>query len=167
MQGEIYPSEPVFELEGSASKIDLSAWISGLSFVAGFWIADLSRVASDISKKPELALIMLAAFAAFFGIILLIQNYMKFSLRATSYGQPNNLVTGGIFQYSRNPIYVAFLLPLASIGVFSVGAALAAIILYIGAMNATIIRTEELHLLGKFGKDYKNYLARAPRWLLV
>jgi protein-S-isoprenylcysteine O-methyltransferase Ste14 len=158
--------DPVFELRSIFCRIDLSAWISGLSFAAGLYIADLDHATEALHQNSQVGSVMFAAIAIFFGLIMLIQRHMRFSVRATSYGEPQRLVTDGIFKYSRNPIYVAFLIPLASITTLSPFAAVAAIILYIGAMNATIIRCEERKLERKFGDDYTRYLARVPRWFL-
>jgi protein-S-isoprenylcysteine O-methyltransferase Ste14 len=162
----IRTQDPVFELKGIFGRIDLSAWIAGLSFAAGLYIADLAHVATTLNQNSRTAVAMISAIAIFFGSILLIQRHMQFSIRATSYGQPQRLVTTGIFKYSRNPIYVAFLIPLMAIAAIAPFASAAAIILYVGTMNATIIRSEELELERKFGDDYARYLASVPRWFL-
>ena len=91
---------------------------------------------------------------------------MRLSLLANTFGAPGHLVTSGIFGYSRNPIYVAFFIPLASIAVFSISGAIAAIALYVLAMNLTVIRKEERDLLAAFGDEYAHYLSSAPRWLI-
>ena len=50
---------------------------------------------------------------------------MRLSLLANSFGSPDALVTSGPFRVSRNPIYVAFLAPIASLALFSAAVALA------------------------------------------
>jgi protein-S-isoprenylcysteine O-methyltransferase Ste14 len=162
----VFVEDPVLELRGLAGRIDLSAWVSGLSFVAGVYMANLDHAATVVTQTPWTGATILVAFAIFFGLILLIQRHMRFSLTATTYGQPPRLVTSGVFSYSRNPIYVAFLIPLISLAAISVPAALAAIVLYVGAINATIIRSEERHLLAAFGAEYARYYASVPRWFL-
>lgn len=165
MQAQAFIAKPVFELKGRASVIDLSAWLSGLSYAAGLALIGPVRIESEIvNGRPALFLLPLT-YLAFLMSVLLIQRHMRFSLLANTFGSPQRLVTGGVFQYSRNPIYVAFFLPLASLAVISMSAAMAAIGVYILAMNLTVIRKEERDLLNAFGPDFAKYLTQAPRWL--
>ena len=161
--------EPVFELKGIASRIDLSAWLSGLSFGAGLWLCETAGMAQEIlSGGPGLRVIAaaFAIFLAFLASVLAIQRHMRLSLLANTFGSPRRLVTGGVFRFSRNPIYVAFFLPLASIAYFSLAAAIAATAIYVLAMNLTVIRKEERDLYQAFGAEYAHYLRTVPRWVI-
>jgi protein-S-isoprenylcysteine O-methyltransferase Ste14 len=166
MQARNFVSEPLFELKGRASFIDLSAWISGLSFAAGLVLADLGGIERQIINGETGPFVVLLSCAMFFAVSILIQRHMRLTLLANSFGSPRRLVTGGIFRYSRNPIYVAFLFPLATISVFSVAAAAASTGLYVLAMSLTVIRKEERELLAGFGGEYASYLTQVPRWIL-
>ena len=165
MQGQTFIAEPLFELKGRASLIDLSAWLSGLSFAAGLALAGPARIEHELVNGNPWLLALPLAYVTFLAIVLLIQRHMRLSLLANTFGSPKHLVTSGIFQFSRNPIYVAFLLPLASLAVLSLPAAIAAIGIYILAMNTTVIRKEERDLLNAFGPEFAGYLRQAPRWL--
>ncbi len=166
MQPQATIAKPVFELKGRAAVIDLSAWLSGLSYAAGLALVGPEQLASEITHGGMALFLLPLAYAAFLAIVLIIQRHMRLSLLANTFGSPQRLVTGGIFQYSRNPIYVAFLLPLTSLAILSVAAAIAAIGIYILAMNLTVIRKEERELLEGFGAEFADYLTKAPRWLL-
>ncbi len=166
MQAAITYDEPIFELKGRWNTIDLSAWISGACFACGIWMAGFSDVEAELMRGGFGTFIMAASIAVFFGVILMVQRHMKFALLAQSYGTPKRLVTDGVFKYSRNPIYVAFLLPLASIAAFSAMASIAAIDLYILVMTLTVIRKEERDLAATFGKDFLQYTKNVPRWLV-
>ena len=75
------------------------------------------------------------------------------------------LVTSGIFSRSRNPIYVADALILASHAAW-LGRPLA--LLGVPALVAALhpqIRAEEIALLRRFGREYDVYLAHVPRWI--
>lgn len=159
-------AEPLFELKGRANRIDLSAWLSGLSFGSGVILSQTSAATDDALINNFSALVMIASFAAFLVAVLLIQRHMRMSLLANTFGSPRRLVQSGVFRYSRNPIYVAFFLPLASIAIVSLSAAIAATGLYILAMNLTVIRKEERDLLTAFGPEYADYLASTPRWIV-
>jgi len=157
---------PIFELKGRASGIDLSAWISGAAFCAGLFLAQSPAMTADILSAGPGTRLIASAVAIFLLSVLAIQRHMRLSLLADTFGAPRRLVTSGIFALSRNPIYVAFCVPLTSIAVFSLSAAVAAIGLYVLAMNLTVIRKEERDLLAAFGDDYAHYLGSAPRWIV-
>ena len=75
------------------------------------------------------------------------------------------LVTTGVFSRSRNPIYVADGLLLASYAAL-LGRPLA--LLGIPALVAALhpqIRAEEEALRRRFGSDYASYVAHVPRWV--
>jgi protein-S-isoprenylcysteine O-methyltransferase Ste14 len=157
---------PVFELKGKWNTIDLSAWISGLSFATGLWLAGLDQVETAIVTGALPAVVLAAGIAAFFMCSLYLQRKMRLSLASNTFGSPKRLTTTGVFGLTRNPIYVAFLIPLASISAFSLLAAIAATQLYVLLMTITVIRKEERDLLETFGQSYADYVRHAPRWLM-
>jgi protein-S-isoprenylcysteine O-methyltransferase Ste14 len=84
---------------------------------------------------------------------------------AVSHGPaPQKLCTSGPFKYSRNPIYAAFVLPLAAHGYYSIVAAVLSISLYMIITTTLIIHREERLLLARFGATYHNYRHHTPRW---
>ncbi|MBL8881789.1 MAG: isoprenylcysteine carboxylmethyltransferase family protein [Hyphomicrobium sp.] len=166
MPASIELQAPLIELKGGLNRIDLSAWISGASFAAGMALAASPAMAQSLFSGGLGLYVLLGAFGVFIVSVLAIQRHMRLSLLANTFGAPGHLVTSGIFGYSRNPIYVAFFIPLASIAVFSISGAIAAIALYVLAMNLTVIRKEERDLLAAFGDEYAHYLSSAPRWLI-
>lgn len=159
-------AKPVFELNGLLGRIDLSAWLSGASFAAGLWFCNGPAITADFAAFGIGFRLILAGFALFLASVLIIQRHMRLSLLANTFGSPRHLVTSGIFRYSRNPIYVAFLLPLAALAYFSCSAAIAAIALYIWSMNLTVIRKEERDLAALFGAEYAQYCRLVPRWVI-
>jgi protein-S-isoprenylcysteine O-methyltransferase Ste14 len=157
---------PLFQLKGRAAKIDLSAWISGFSYTLGILLVCHERMNVTPDQSAVITFSLIASLVAFFACVMMIQKHMRLSLMANTFGEPAHLVTTGIFQFSRNPIYVAFILPLASLAVMSLSAAILAIAFYITAMNLTVLRKEERDLRQLFGDTYMNYAAKAPRWIL-
>ena len=76
------------------------------------------------------------------------------------------LVTDGPFNYTRNPIYVAFTLIYA--GIAALANSIWTLLLLPGVlviMQRGVIEREELYLERKFGEDYCNYKARVRRWI--
>jgi len=77
-----------------------------------------------------------------------------------------NIVTTGVYRWSRNPIYTGFCLVNMGIGISAnnfwifVSFIPGAILVYIIA-----IAKEESYLEGKFGEEYLAYKAKVRRWL--
>jgi len=76
------------------------------------------------------------------------------------------LVTGGPYRFTRNPMYIGFLLLLLGIGlIFSLEWALVlwptlALVLHYG-----VVIREEAYLAKKFGASYQEFLSNTRRWL--
>lgn len=77
-----------------------------------------------------------------------------------------HLVTGGPFRFSRNPIYLANVLLLAGIGLFTNNLWLVMLAPLQGyATQKLAIEREEAHLEARFAKTYRDYKKRVNRWL--
>ncbi|MCP5057478.1 MAG: isoprenylcysteine carboxylmethyltransferase family protein [bacterium] len=79
--------------------------------------------------------------------------------------RPGELVTTGVFAFSRNPIYLSLALLAGGIGL-----ALGNVLLALLACAAPfyfdyLIRREECFLAVHYGETYAAYCARVPRWL--
>ena len=79
---------------------------------------------------------------------------------------PTALVTRGPFRFSRNPIYLGFLLIYAGGGLLlnSLWIVLLVSGVIAGLTQAIIVRDEQL-LEKRFGDEYRAYRARVRRWL--
>ena len=103
------------------------------------------------------------------GFLLGIGAFLEFRKAHTTldpHGSAKQLVTAGIYRFTRNPIYLGFLLmvigcPLNS-GVIW-GLLLAPF--YMMTMSRLVIEKEEAYLEKKFGKTYLSYKSRVRRWL--
>ena len=165
MTTEVRKHPEASDLEGTYLGIDSSSWVSWASYYAGFVLAGSPQTNARILHMGWEAAVLAGAIIAFFVSILLIQRHMKFSLLANTYGTPNHLVTDGVFAYSRNPIYVAFFMPLLSLAVLSPVASAVAFGFYIFGMNWFVIKREERVLEEGFGDEYRAYKMRTRRWL--
>jgi protein-S-isoprenylcysteine O-methyltransferase Ste14 len=82
------------------------------------------------------------------------------------YQESSVLITDGVYQFSRNPMYLGFVLIL--LGLALLLAALSpfiVIILYAVAMDQIFIRVEERMLAEKFGDQWDNYRVNVRKWL--
>lgn len=77
------------------------------------------------------------------------------------------LITDGPFTKSRNPIYVGNTLLLLGAGLlFGIAWFIPAALAAAFTTQKLAIEREERHLGIRFGKDWEDYAARTPRWLL-
>lgn len=78
----------------------------------------------------------------------------------------SELVTGGIYRFTRNPIYVGdFLFLLAWAVYLSSPVAVLMTPLLVAYLDRFQIRPEERALSDLFGDEYARYVARARRWV--
>lgn len=90
----------------------------------------------------------------------------KTTVNPMSPKESNSLVIKGIYIFTRNPMYLGFLLWLLSFGVFLRNPfSLIAIVLFVIYMNIFQIIPEENILEEKFGKEYLKYKENVRRWL--
>ena len=80
-------------------------------------------------------------------------------------GETGDLVSGGLYRFSRNPTFVgqAALLAGVAMAVPSVPTILAPILFLWSA--STQVRSEEAALRAAIGPDYDHYTASVPRWI--
>lgn len=78
----------------------------------------------------------------------------------------SSLVTSGVYQYSRNPMYVGLVLVLFSWALYlSHFLAFVLLPIFILYMTRFQIQPEERMLAQKFGKTYQTYKAKVRRWV--
>jgi protein-S-isoprenylcysteine O-methyltransferase Ste14 len=72
--------------------------------------------------------------------------------------------TRGPYKYSRHPIYISLLLITSSVSIMSLSWVflLVLLILFIHLLRA--VPAEENYCLKKYGKEYKEYIKKTPRW---
>ena len=123
------------------------------------------RTISFFGQQGIATLLMLTAL-----VLMLLAVWQLHRARTTvlpfNPGKTCNLVTNGIFRYSRNPIYLGDLLLLLAWAVWlGNGLSLLWLPLFIGYMNRVQIGAEERALAARFGAGYLDYCKRVRRWL--
>ncbi len=80
--------------------------------------------------------------------------------------QTSQLVTGGIYQYTRNPMYLGMALVLLAIALYMADvSAFLGVALFVRFIGRYQIEPEESMLLEKFGDEFAAYQAHVRRWL--
>jgi Isoprenylcysteine carboxyl methyltransferase (ICMT) family len=133
---------PLFDLSGTG----VAMFISTAILAIGLARIDASAMVQDLH-------------AGRLGLPLIIAAFIIFAAFATLIKPTSNL-----YKFTRNPKYLAFFLPLASLSYFSLETAIASIVIYVTAMNLTVIRKEEQDLQSALGTDYTAYRNAVPRW---
>ena len=115
--------------------------------------------------------LQLGIFVSTIGFLLLIISIKSFIDNKTTINPLNlkkstYLVTGGVFRFSRNPMYLGMLLFLLGTAIIlNIIGGLIISILFIFYMNFFQIIPEEKALQNLFGKNYRNYRKTVRRWI--
>ena len=77
----------------------------------------------------------------------------------------DDLVTGGLFAHSRNPLYLGNLMILLGLIImFNSPAGYAVAVPILVFFYAAIVASEEAYLRSRFGAPFEDYCRRVPRW---
>ncbi|MGH1461439.1 MAG: methyltransferase family protein [Neptuniibacter sp.] len=107
----------------------------------------------------------LCGFAFMLAITAALQ-FFKAKTHIEPWRPAQSLILSGLFRYSRNPIYLAFILFTLGLGI-----SLNSLWVMLSTIPATwvlqrfVILKEERYLTAKFGKQYLEYCERVRRWL--
>lgn len=82
-----------------------------------------------------------------------------------SQGQPERLVTTGVYARTRNPMYMGHLVFLTGLTLVTRSPASLAVTAGLVHWFDERARTDHRRLIGIFGEPYARYAARVPRWL--
>lgn len=119
----------------------------------------------DFFGRQELAMFLFGL-----GALVMLLSMIQFFIKKTTVDPRNpdkasNLVTNGIFKFTRNPMYLGMLLFLLAIGL-KLGNAFNTLIAaaFVAYMNRFQIKPEEEALSKIFGKEYSIYCKLTRRW---
>lgn len=126
------------------------------------WLIPLPVAVPPILRASGLLLIILG-FLLGMGALIAFRSSRKIP---HSHDSVVRLVKSGIYRFSRNPVYLGFLLmqiglPLNAGSYWGIIFAPIMIILF----NRLVIEEEEKHLSHKFGNEYKSYSSKVRRWI--
>lgn len=142
--------------------------VLGVVLMAAMWLA--ARLVPSLAFSfPYQWLVIIALVAA--GALISLAGVFEFRRARTTVDptrpeKSSALVASGIYRYSRNPMYVGFLLTLAAWACYvSNFLALAGLPAFIAYMNRFQIAPEERALRARFGGAYAEYERSVRRWL--
>lgn len=130
-----------------------------------------SRVFPQFTYDPPFRSVIAAVLVTIGTAIcgLAIQSFFRIrtTVNPVTPEQSTSLVVEGVFRYTRNPMYLGFLMLLMAWAVFlaHIPSLLLAPPLFIGYMNTFQIIPEEEALSQIFGDDFASYRRKVRRWL--
>jgi protein-S-isoprenylcysteine O-methyltransferase Ste14 len=99
-------------------------------------------------------------------IVVARRELIKHKEHPNPYRATSAIVSTGIYRFSRNPIYVAFLFVVLATAVAANNAwLLLSIVALFVILQFGTIRAEERYLSDKFGAEYDDYRRRVRRWI--
>ena len=130
----------------------------------------VARAAPHLTR-PFTGRVLLATALLIFGIAIIAAGLRAFHRSSTTVDPrfPENasgIVTGGVYRYTRNPMYLGMLVVLlAWVALLSNVATLVVPLLFALYITRWQIVPEERALAGKFGAEYEAYRRSVRRWL--
>ena len=129
----------------------------------------LLHLSLPIASIPAFPLNWIGAVMLLTGLSITVWGSNKFQKVGTNirtFDSPRKLVTDGLFQYSRNPMYLGFSVAVVGValmlGSFS---PLLVSLLFMLIVDRWYIAYEERMMLETFGNEYRQYCLRVRRWL--
>ena len=138
-------------------------------FMVGFLVGWLGHLFFAPPILPKSLSFVLGWLLVVFSFLIIFPVLRQFHQAKTPFNvrqQPNQLVTSGLFRYSRNPSYLS--LVMLYVGVAVLMNSFTIMLLFIPCfllVDRLVIPHEELNLEAKFGSQYKEYKSSVRRWL--
>jgi protein-S-isoprenylcysteine O-methyltransferase Ste14 len=116
------------------------------------------------SSAIALALVVLGGAVAVAGVVAFRRN--RTTVNPLTPSAATFVVASGVYRFSRNPMYLGFVLALAGWAVYLSNAGAALLLpAFVAYLTQYQIKPEERALLAKFGSEFARYMARVRRWL--
>ena len=134
--------------------------------ISNLYIIQLYKLPTffDIFRSPELG--GLVIFVSFMLIFLSVGLFRQNEEDPNPTTQSNKLITGGIYKYIRNPMYLALVILQIGLGISLSFLHISLMSIFTAiALHYFIIKREETYLRNLFGVEYENYKAKSRRWI--
>ena len=103
------------------------------------------------------------------GLVITVQGSNKFEKVGTNiktFADPDVLVTDGLYRFSRNPMYLGFVLILLGVAMlFGKASPFIIVIAYLLICDRWYIKFEEGAMARKFGDAFQEYKMQTRRWM--
>lgn len=124
---------------------------------------------AGIDWRPHPGVRLIGAAVLLVGGILLLGALKRFQEAGTPpepWAAATALATGGVYRFTRNPMYLGMALSLLGLALLAASpAALALTPVAVILCDRLQIVREERYMAGRFGQAYRDYCARVRRWI--
>jgi protein-S-isoprenylcysteine O-methyltransferase Ste14 len=156
-------------LADAASRANRIPWPPILDLTVALSAYLLERLAPLPTLDLGGPITLLGWVAAVAGVALGASGVLAFRRGATTVnpaGAATTLVTGGVYAYTRNPMYLGTLIMFAGLA-FALHSLWLLVILpaLFAGLQQLAISGEERHLAARFGADWLAYASRVRRWI--
>lgn len=137
-------------------------------FGAAMWAVSIVTPGLHVARTPRL---LIATALGVLGLAIAMAGVAEFrraqtTVDPTNPGKSSSVVTGGIYRFTRNPMYLGFLLVIVGWAVYLASPwSLGGPVLFVLYMNRFQIRPEERILAARFGAPFEQYLGTVRRWI--
>lgn len=140
--------------------------VTGVVTATGMWLVSRTLPTLTFAPLRVVAVGMGIAGVVITGLAVLSFRRARTTVNPLKPSSTSSLVTSGMFRYTRNPMYLGFLLVLVGWALYLANVLaflfLPAFILY---MNRFQIEPEERALTALFRQDFLEYASRVRRWI--
>ena len=149
-------------LELKVPPVIVVAIVAGLMWLTAHYTAEFNAFYVG-QRAATIFLFVLGVLLPLLGVMSL--RRAKTTVDPRDPNKSTELVTTGIYQRTRNPMYLGFFFVLMAWGVFLGSVfSLWGLVLYVAYMSKFQIQPEERALTNAFGEAYKSYCRETGRW---
>ncbi|MCL4684902.1 isoprenylcysteine carboxylmethyltransferase family protein [Myxococcota bacterium] len=133
--------------------------------VGGVLHAFVAPLPIGLSRMPRIALALVSAGAGFALVSSAMGRFRLTGQDPKPWKSTPEIISSGVYRYTRNPMYVGMALVQTSIGIgWGNGWILAFVPIVLVILYGVAVRHEEAYLERKFGDLYTRYKASVRRW---
>lgn len=140
--------------------------IAAVILLFGLWINAENNWSFLGPRHVVTVLGVLAALKTLSLIYMCFRYYHRHQTSILPHTPDSDLITDGLFSYSRNPVYLALGLGYAAATLLldaPFALALLPVLMYV--LHRYVVPREEAYLLRRFGPRYMAYMRQTPRWM--
>jgi protein-S-isoprenylcysteine O-methyltransferase Ste14 len=140
------------------------------------WYSRMDRISSFASMFFMIAFMAISFFirldihSSLFaaGLVIVLAGFTANIAAKISYAHADHghAITGGIYRYSRNPMYASFSLVMLGTAIASRSILLLVLWIIMAICTHRLITGEERYCLKTYGESYNDYMKKSPRYLL-
>lgn len=126
----------------------------------------VTNLSTSVGSTPRYALATLSIGISIILMATALGLFRKAGTRPEPWKPTSALVTGGIYRFTRNPMYLGMALFYAGLALaLDSVVSLLLLVPLIAVIHRQVIAREERYLAEKFGDEYQHYKARVRPWL--